>query len=227
MFKKTMTFDNLEGEEVSQTFYFNYNKKEIAELLEFGRVLRFKRPGESDRLPLEQQLELLKKPTEESGLTEQQNTEQAYKIFQDLILDAYGRKSDDNVTFVKNWELRDYWESHVAFVELIFEFLADTRLAMEFIEKCLPEKLMAQAKAEMEREAATKVTDADIEKLVEEGAQRQANPETAIAPGPGPAPEPVKTDGLTDAEILAKDPKDLTQPQLLRAFKLKNDEKNS
>jgi hypothetical protein len=207
-----MKFDDLDGNEVTQTFYFNYNKKEIAELLEFKR--------------LEEKLQLLTMPVEESGLTQQQNNQQAYDIFQDLILDAYGEKGADNVTFLKTPALRQYWASHVAFVELIFEFLENPKLAAEFIENCLPAKLVARAKEEIEAEGKGKLSSSTITEMNEEAARRQADPATRIEPGLEAAQAagvaPIVTDGLSDEEILAKKPQELSQPQLLRAFELKS-----
>lgn len=217
MFKKTMTFDDLEGNEVTQTFYFNYNKKEVAELLEFKQ--------------LEEKLNVLTKPIEETGLTQQENNQQAYDIFQDLILDAYGEKGADNVTFVKNPQLREYFRNHVAFVELIFEFLAKPALAAEFIENCLPAKLVARAKEEMQAEAKGQLSSSTITEMVQEAAERQKDPATRIEPGLENAPAHIRdsfdggnprvTDGLTDAEILAAKPQDLTKAQLVRAMELK------
>lgn len=236
MFKKTMKFDNLDGEEVTQIFYFNYNKKEIAELLEFQR--------------LEEKLELLTKPVEESGLTQQENNQQAYDIFQDLILGAYGEKGADNVTFVKNERTRAYWESHVAFVEMIFEFLENPQLAAEFIEKCLPAKMVQKAKEEMAADQGRKVTDESLTEMMQEAARRQQDPETRIEPGLDaavealqPAPEVVqaaqsiadggtpekKIEDLTEADILAMDdiafkkldPKKLSNEQMQVAFRRK------
>jgi peptidyl-tRNA hydrolase len=212
MFKKTMTFDDLEGNEVSQTFYFNYNKKEVAELLEFKQ--------------LEEKLKLLTVPIEESGLTQVENNQQAYDIFQDLILDAYGEKGADNVTFVKNERTREYFRSHVAFVELIFEFLENPKLAGEFIEKCLPQKLVARAKEEIAAKEKGKLSSSTLAEMVQEADRRQQDPETRIEPGLGAAQEaevaPIVTDGLTDEEILGKKPQDLSKPQLLRAMELKS-----
>lgn len=183
MFKKTMTFDDLEGNEVQQTFYFNYNKKEIAELIEFGRVLRFPaRPG-VNYLPLEQQMDKLTTDTDTSGLSNQENNEQAYEIFQNLLLDAYGRKGDDNVSFDKSPELRHYWSTHVAFPELVFEFLDNPRLAADFIEKCLPPRMVAQAKKEISEEHRGKISDGTLSEMVAEAARRQEDPATRIEPG--------------------------------------------
>lgn len=239
MFKKTMKFDDLDGNEVTQTFYFNYNKKEVAELLEFKQ--------------LEQKLELLMKPVEESGLSQQENNQQAYDIFQDLILDAYGEKGADNVTFVKNARTREYWKSHVAFVEMIFEFLENPQMAAQFIENCLPTKLVQQAKEEMARENKTKVSSATLTEMVMEAERRQKDPETRIEPGLeaarealGPSPEmeamakhvleqdvpETKVEDLTAEDILSMDevafkklnPRQLNQEQMLAAFQRKNND---
>lgn len=196
MFKKTMKFDDLEGNEVTQTFYFNYNKKEIAELLEFKQ--------------LEEKIKLLQTPISESGLTELENTKQAYDIFQDLILDAYGEKGADNVTFVKNEELRNYWKSHVAFVELIFEFLENPQLGSEFIENCLPAKMVAKAKEELLAENQGKLTSSTLTAMVQEADRRQNDPATAIEPGDTSLVSPPVAPEEDDGGVPAKRPEDLT-----------------
>lgn len=239
MFKKTMKFDDLDGNEVTQTFYFNYNKKEIAELLEFGQVMKFSAPG-SVRDPLEVQMKKLSTPVEESGLSQQENNQQAYEIFQNLILDAYGQKGADNVTFEKNWDLRNYWESHVAFPEMVFEFLADEKLAAEFIEKCLPPRLVEAQKAEL-REKGVLVS-STVSEMVQEAARRQENPETRVAPGIeaarealGENPEveklaksvkkvsytPEDIAAMSDEEFANLDVRGLPQPVVLAAYKRK------
>lgn len=227
MFKKTMTFDNLDGEEVTQTFYFNYNKKEIAELIEFGCIQKYADPNRT-YIPLERQLEILSTPTEESGLDEADNNRQAYAIFQDLILDAFGVKEADNVTFTKNATLRAGWENHVAFVEMIFEFLESPQLAATFVESCLPSKMVAAAKVELQKEAQQKggarLSSDTITEMVEEAARRQKDLATRIEPGLEAAKEALGLDGtepvLKLAESLAdsseKIPQDLmTEEDLL------------
>lgn len=221
MFKKSMKFDDLEGNEVTQTFHFNYNKKEIAELLEFGEVQQFR--SDESKLPLEAQMKLLTIPTEESGLSQQANNQQAYDIFQDLLLNAYGVKGEDNVTFVKSHEKREYWRSHVAFVELVFEMLEDTALFNDFIMSCLPANLVSKVKADMVEQGTKVYTDEEIAAMTQVAAERQANPETAVQPGPQVEPDNEhETDGMTDSEILAAKPLDLSKAQLLRAMELRN-----
>lgn len=184
MFKKTMKFDNLHGEPVEQTFYFNYKKKEVAELMEFGYVVQFAPKTEEERAkryPLEEQLERLMTPVSESGLSQQENTLQAYRIFQNLILDAYGVKGADDVTFVKTDETRAWFESHVAFDDMIFEFINDEKLGAQFVEECLPPRFRAEAKKELEAKGGT--PGASLHDLVAEAERRQKDPETRIEPG--------------------------------------------
>lgn len=180
MFKKTMTFDDLDGNEVSETFYFNYNKKEIAELLEFGYLTDFPPADTNRRMRLEQQMEMLQTPIEESGLTEQQNTKMAYDIFQDLILDAFGEPYENRRGFDKSEKLRNHFKHHVAFVELIWEFVGDPAIAATFIEHCLPPKMVAEAKEELKKEGHTGAT---IHEMVLEADRRQKDPATRIEPG--------------------------------------------
>lgn len=180
MFKKTMTFDDLEGKPTTQTFYFNYTKMEVAEMLELDQ--------------LEEKIKRLTVPVEESGLSQVENARQAYETFQDLILKAYGVKGEDNVTFVKNDAHREYFKSHSAFPELIFEMLDNPSLAAEFMEKCLPAKLVAQAKA-------VSPSSTDITNMVEEAARRQEDPATRVEPGLAGLPDEVRT--LSDEELTA------------------------
>ncbi len=222
MFKKTMTFDNLDGEEVTQTFYFNYNKKEIAELIEFGCIQKYADPDRT-YIPLEEQLAILTTPTSVSGLDEASNTRRAYEIFQDLILDAYGVKETDNVTFTKNASLREAWGNHVAFVEMIFEFLESPQLAATFVESCLPGKMVAAAKVELQKDAqaagGARLSSETISEMVEEAARRQADPATRIEPGLEAAKEALGLDEqspvLKLAQSIKEEKPELTEEDLL------------
>lgn len=236
MFKKTMKFEDLEGNEVEKTFYFNFNKKELAEMIEFG--------------DLEGKMKTLSMPVEESGLTQQENTRMAYDIFQNWILDAYGQKSDDNLSFVKNEEIREYWKNHVAFVEMIWEFIEKPNLATEFIEACMPAKMVAAAKEELSTKHEG-LQSSNLLDMVQEAERRQKDPTTRIEPGPEAAAEalgenkevaqaavavkelqdqekpkseltPGDIQNMTDEEFAKLDVKGLSQPALISAFQRKS-----
>ena len=222
MFKKTMKFDDLEDNEVEQTFYFNYNKKEVMELLEFGQLSQFR--TSDGRPPLEEQLSLLQTPTSVSGLTERENAQQSYVIFQDLILDAYGEKGADNVSFVKNEKTREYFRNHVAFVEMIFEFLENPKLAADFIENCLPAKYVAKAKAELAAKGVTTSADLSLAEIAEtttvEEVKAVRSTETPTEDKPKAIEELTEDDilNMPRAEFDALDPRKLSTDQIRVAF---------
>jgi hypothetical protein len=199
MFKKTMTFEDLDGNEVTDTFYFNFNKKELAEMIEFGN--------------LEEKMEKLSMPVEKSGLTQQENTKMAYDIFQDWILDSYGQKSADNLSFDKNETIRNYWRGHVAFVELIWEMIENPKLATEFIEACMPPKMVAAAKEEMKTKheglESTSLLD-----MVAEAERRQKDPATRIEPGPEAAREALGSNPEVEkAAVAVKEAQEAPKPK--------------
>lgn len=236
MFKKSMKFEDLDGNEVEKTFYFNFNKKELAELIEFGN--------------LEEKIEKLSQPVEKSGLTQQENTKMAYDIFQDWILDAYGEKSEDNLSFDKSPERRRYWQHHVAFVELVWEMIETPQLALDFIEACMPPKMVAAAKEEMKAKHSG-LESTNLLDMVQEAERRQKDPATRIEPGPeaarealGSSPEmekaavavkesqeqekpkgeltPDDIRAMSDEDFTNLDVKGLAQPALVAAFQRKS-----
>jgi len=217
MLKKTITFEDYSEppREISRDFYFNFTKLEVIEMLEVE--------------DLEGTLKTLQ---------ETQDGPKAYEMFKKLILRAYGEKTPEG-GFTKEDEngrpLSKKFETLPACSELIIEFLQNPLLGADFIEKCLPAKMVAEAK-EAQKNNPSK---AELEKMVAEAAERQENPETRIEPGTPPAElrvveEDTKTfDDFSKEELLEmsqeqfqslvpRDPKSMTQAQLLVAFERKN-----
>lgn len=197
MFKKTMTFEDLEGNEVTETFRFNYNKLELGKLLGFYE--------------LEKKIEMLQTPTSVSGLSEVENAQMAFDTFEFLIAGAYGIMSDDKRSFDKSPEITRQWKNHVAFTELIFEFIENPDLAGEFITECFPEKMVKEARAQIAKDEAANPTP-EPEEHIETGGELTGTV----------TPLEEMTDGKTDAEILKMEPQKMTPAQLLRGFQLKS-----
>lgn len=208
MLKKTITYDNYDGDTVSEDFYFNFTKLEIMEMLELDG--------------LQETIE---------RLTKTENAKEAYGLFKKLILDAYGEKSADGRRFVKSPEIKASFEQSPALSEMIIEFLQNPSLGGQFIEGTLPARLVAEAKAAQ----AKNPTDADITAMVEEAALRQENPETSVLPTVTPVLEepPRKFDEYSEAELLdmpqeefqrivPSNPKSMTKAQLMIAFQRRN-----
>ena len=112
MLKKTITYEDYNGVERKEDFYFNLTEAEVMEM------------------------ELSTK----GGLTEMinrivaaQDAPAIVKIFKDLILKAYGVKSPDGKRFIKSQELRDEFESTRAYSILFMELSTDEKAASDFV----------------------------------------------------------------------------------------------
>lgn len=130
MLKKTITYDDYNDESRTEDFYFNFTKLELIELdVKFDGGLE----GHI------------------SKLMQTQSGKDAYYLFKDIVLSAYGVKSADGKHFEKSPELRAQFESSPALAEMILEFLSNPQAGAQFIEACLPSKLVAEAKALAEK----------------------------------------------------------------------------
>lgn len=129
MYKKSITFTNLDGESITKDFYFNLNKAEIIEL----------------QLTTKGGLEnyLMK-------INNEQNVEELTKFIKKLILLSYGEKDEDNIKFIKKKNgirLAEDFEQTDAFSQFYMELIsgedADKRFT-EFVQGIIPSDLKAQ-----------------------------------------------------------------------------------
>lgn len=131
MLKQLITYENFDGNEVSETFFFSFTKLEM----------------------LEQDLKLDGVENVIKELEQTEDAKKAYDLFKNLVLDTVGKKSDDGNRFVKNAEIRADFEASPALSELIIGFLQDTSAGAKFIEGVLPQKLVAEVRAEMAKKS--------------------------------------------------------------------------
>lgn len=119
MLKKTITYEDWNGRTRTEDFYFNLTRTECAEL-EFGLV-----PGKS---------------LTESFQTLIDNNDMAVIIatIKDILLKAYGEKSDDGRRFMKNQEIRDAFEQNPAFDIVYMELATNAEYAAEFLTGIIP-----------------------------------------------------------------------------------------
>lgn len=125
MLKKSITYEDYNEETQTEDFYFNFTKLELIEL-----EVKFEGGLEGH----------LKK------IMETENGKDAYYLFKDIVLAAYGTKSEDGKRFIKSDKLREEFESSPALSELIISFLENPKEGARFLEDCLPAKLVAAAK---------------------------------------------------------------------------------
>lgn len=117
MFKKTITYRDYNDQEIKEDVYFNLTKAEIMEM----------------------QLE------ENGGFAEKiqrvvdaKDVPSIIKIFKELIIKAYGIKSDDGKRFIKSDKLREEFMQTVVYSELFMEFATNADSASAFVNGIIP-----------------------------------------------------------------------------------------
>lgn len=118
MLKKTITYTDYNGHQRTEDFYFNFNKAELVELelsASGGLTVMMDRIIAAEDNPT------------------------LFKIFKDLVLKAYGIKSDDGRKFVKNQEVRDDFAQTEAYSVLVMELVSDAEKAAEFFNLIIPQ----------------------------------------------------------------------------------------
>ena len=116
MYKIHQKYEDFNGNEREDDFYFNLSKAELLEmeLSEEG--------GMDKRL---------------NRLIGSQDMKEAIKVFKAIVLMAYGIKTDDG-RFVKNQEIRDAFTQSAAYSEIFMDLATDVDKAQKFINGILP-----------------------------------------------------------------------------------------
>ena len=117
MLKKTITYEDYNGVERTEDFYFNLTKAELTEM----------------ELSTEGGLEAMIK-----RIVAEKNVPAIIKIFKELVLKAYGEKSPDGRRFIKNDEVRDAFAQTEAYSEIFMELATDADAAAAFVNGITP-----------------------------------------------------------------------------------------
>lgn len=137
MLKKSITYEDYNGVERTEDFYFNLSKAEIMEM-EMGTS---------------------------GGLTETitrivaaQDSPAIIKIFKDLVLKAYGVKSPDGKRFEKSEELSTAFSQTEAYSILFMELATNAEEAAKFINGIVPADLAKEAAKEAKKKGLPTVS---------------------------------------------------------------------
>jgi hypothetical protein len=118
MLKKRIAYVDYNGASREEDFYFNLTKAELMEL-ELGG-------GLSENL---------------KRIVESEDMEAIVRNFKEVILSAYGQKSEDGKRFMKSDALREAFYENPAYSELFIELASNPDSAVEFIKGILPSDL--------------------------------------------------------------------------------------
>lgn len=132
MLKKTITFENLDGEKVTRDFYFNLSKADIMKL-------DLKERAKNKNKGLEQKVAKMQQEEDINGI---------YDFFENLVRKSIGKKNDD-LGFVKNPEYADAFINSDAYSVLLLELLEDEAKAADFIYSIMPNDISAEAKKKL------------------------------------------------------------------------------
>lgn len=136
MLKKTIEFEDFNGNKRKEDHYFNLTKSEIMKM----------------------------EMSTKGGLTEMinnviaaQDTPAVLKIFEDLVAASYGRKDADGRGFVKSQEIFESFKYTNAYDELFMELISDPKKAAEFFNGLIPADLAEKVKEEMDKKELTTI----------------------------------------------------------------------
>lgn len=124
MLKKTITYEDFNGGEVSEDHFFHLSRAELVEL-EMSTE-----GGLSNSL---------------QNIIASEDGKQIIAEFKKIILGSYGKKSDDGRRFIKNQQLREEFESSEAYSTLFMELVTDAGKAAEFVNGIVPGNLAQEA----------------------------------------------------------------------------------
>jgi hypothetical protein len=133
MLKQTVTYEDFDEQQVTETLYFHLSKSELIDMensVEGGMAAKLERIGNSN------------------------NGAQIMGGFNDLILAAYSQRDPVNATkFYKSDKMREEFSGSLAYDALLTALVTDSSVAAKFVNGLLPKDLMdgsfaAKAKAE-------------------------------------------------------------------------------
>lgn len=192
MLKKTITYKDLDGNDVTEEFYFNLTVAELAEM------------------ELHEEAGLSKKL---GDIVKGGNNREIIATFKMILETAIGRRSEDGKRFVKDQEARDNFMQTDAYSVLFMELLTNAEAAAQFIVACMPKDLSDKLAGKLPEVMATVQLPSE-DTLVASGIANKGS-----GPAPSDAKE-FTFDDFTDEELLKMSDENFNQ--LLTGLKGKN-----
>lgn len=120
MLIRPITYEDLDGNEVTENFYFNLSKPELVEMeVEYSEGFKAI-------------IEKIIAANDRKGLIEQ---------FKKIVLMTYGIRSEDGKRFIKSDQLREEFSQTPAYDALFMELSTNDGAAVEFLTGVLPRDL--------------------------------------------------------------------------------------
>lgn len=134
MFKKTITYTDYDGNKRTEDFYFNLSKAELTEL-------KMSKKGGLDKMI--------------ERIIKEQDAPEIIKLVKEIILMAYGEKSDDGKYFRKSKEISEAFSQTEAYSDIFMDVCSTPDSAVNFFNSLLPSDLREQIEEAKEKENVT------------------------------------------------------------------------
>jgi hypothetical protein len=138
--KKSITFEDLNGQQVTEDYYFHLTRANLVEM-QMSTNDTYEKDGEV--------LEGMQAKMQR--IIDAGDGAQIMATFKDLILSSYGKKSPDGRQFIKTPELRQEFEMSEAYSTLFMELCTDAQAAADFVNGIVP-KGMDQEIAKLQQD---------------------------------------------------------------------------
>lgn len=128
MLKRKIDYEDFNGEPASDICYFNISKPELLELeVEYD--------GGFTKMI--------------QNVIDAKDHKTLIQHFKSIILMAYGKKSDDGKTFLKNDAIREEFAHSAAYISLFMELASDDDKAATFLMGVLPKDMVAEVSKQL------------------------------------------------------------------------------
>ena len=117
MIKRTVTYEDYNGEKRTETFYFHYTEAEILDM-EMSEEGSF-----AERI---------------QRIIDAKDNTALMKLIKKFVIDAYGVKSDDGKRFMKNDEVKAAFLECPAYSDIFMDMVTDEDIAAEFVNGVIP-----------------------------------------------------------------------------------------
>ena len=128
MLKRDITYEDFDGNVVTDTYYFNFSKSEMIEF-----EAEYKGGFEAFL----------------QSVIKAEDNQSLIAIFKKLVLLTYGVKSEDGKRFIKSDELRTEFSQTAAYDKLFIELATNDSLAADFVMGVMPRDMRDEVKAEI------------------------------------------------------------------------------
>ena len=113
MLKQRVKYEGFDGELIEEDLYFNLTRMDLIELND-----RYESKDMSDYM---------------DKIVKEKNIKKLYKVLKEIVLMAYGVKSEDGKRFIKNQTVKDEFAESLAFSQLIEDFHETDTAMSDFV----------------------------------------------------------------------------------------------